>query len=47
LYKLRAVLSLSIGDTTGVSWLLITKVEADGGEIVAFKIEEAPGDIPV
>jgi len=28
-----------------VSWLLIAKVVADGGEIVAFEIEEAPGDV--
>jgi hypothetical protein len=28
-----------------VSWLLTAKVAADGGEIVAFEIEEAPGDV--
>ena len=43
--ELRAVLSHRIGTTTGVSWLLIAKVAADGGEIVAFEIEEAPGDV--
>lgn len=40
-----AVLSRSIGDTTRVSWLLMEKVAADGGEIAAFEIEEAPGDV--
>jgi len=43
--ELRAVLSHRIGDTTGVSWLLTAKVAADVGEIVAFEIEEAPGDV--
>ena len=43
--ELRAVLSRSIGDTARVSWLLIEKVAAEGGEIVAFEIEEAPGDV--
>jgi len=28
-----------------VSWLLIEEVAAAGGEIVAFEIEEAPGDV--
>jgi len=42
---LRAVLSHPIGDTTGVLWLLIAEVAADAGEIVAFEIEEAPGDV--
>jgi len=28
-----------------VSWLLTARVVADGGEIVAFEIEEAPGDV--
>jgi len=28
-----------------VSRLLTAKVAADGGEIVAFEIEEAPGDV--
>jgi len=43
--ELRAVLSDPIGNTTRVSWLLIAKAAADGGEIVAFEIEEAPGDV--
>jgi len=43
--ELRAVLSHRIGDTTGVSWLLTARVAADGGEIVAFEIEEAAGDV--
>jgi len=43
--ELRTVLSLSIGATTRVSWLLIEEVAAAGGEIVAFEIEEAPGDV--
>jgi len=28
-----------------VSWLLIGEVTADGGEIVAFEVEEAPDDV--
>ena len=43
--ELRAFLSHRIGDTTGVSWLLTAEVAADGGEIVAFEIEEAAGDV--
>jgi len=39
------VLSHRIGDTTGVSWLLTAKVAVDVGAIVAFEIEEAPGDV--
>jgi len=43
--ELRAALSYRIGNTTGVSWLLIAEVAADGGEVVEFAIEEAPGDV--
>jgi len=42
---LRAVLSHRIRTTTGVSWLLIAEVAADGGESVAFEIEEALDDV--
>ena len=43
--ELRAILSHRIGNTTGVSWLLIAEVAAGGGETVAFGIEEARGDV--
>jgi hypothetical protein len=34
-----------MASATGVSRLLIEEVVADVGEIVAFEIEEAPGDV--